>query len=430
MQSPFFKMKKSRYLSILSLAALSAACLPQQMPANPSTSNQASQASAGWVMTITSETNDPKLPKILVPGLELKVFAGSGKVGYKDGPALEAEFRSIGDMAQDAQGNLYISDYEDFRIRKIDSNGMVSTLAGTGKQVANGKTGDLLKTEFYGPGLIVFKAPLSLLSQDSSGRLLLLNLSNQQSQLFIKETEINPNPPYQSNFQETSRELPLAFFGEIYGLTIYNNALFLGVNTEIWRLTETQGLYRFERYAGNSAVNPVGGSIDDARRNFKDGPPDDSKFNYVTSMVFDKVGNMYVSDAGNHRIRKVEADTRNVSTLTGYGIPDPRTTIAQDFLGGYQDGSLEEARFNGPSTLILDNDHLLIYDSGNQALRIIAQNQVNTLIKNCKCGGLIKNGRTLYVADQKNLQIYTLDLSQLEKLKPQILKMETQPSIH
>lgn len=420
-------MKKLR-LFLVSLAVLCAACQPQQ-PANPSTSNPSSQASSGRIMTITSETQDPKLPKILVPGLELKVFAGSGKAGYKDGPKLEAEFKSLGDMAQDDEGNMYISDYEDFRIRKIDTNGNVSTLAGTGKQVAFGKTGPFLETEFHRPGQVVFKKPHYLMSQsESTGpRLFLLNLSTQQSQLFIKETEINPNPPYQSNFQDTSRELPLAFGAEVYGLTVHNNAIYLGLDSEIWKLTETQGLYRFERYAGNAVVNPTGGSIDDAHRNFKDGPPDDSKFNRVASMVFDKGGNMYVSDAGNHRIRKVETGTRNVSTLTGYGIPDPRTTIDQDFLGGFKDGPLQEARFNGPSTLILDNDNLLIYDSGNQALRIITQNQVHTLIKNCKCGGLVKKEDVLYVADQKNLQIYTLDLSQLEKLKPQILKQETQP---
>ena len=419
-------MKKSLSLTLLGLAVLSAACQPQLTPANPSTSSSASQASSARIMTITSETSDPKLPKILVPGLALKVFAGSGKAGYKDGPKLEAEFKSIGDMTQDDQGNFYISDYEDFRIRKIDTEGNVFTLAGTGKQVANGKTGDFLQTEFDNPGLIIFKSPHSLLVQNSSVRLFLLNLNTQKSQLFIKETEINPNPPYQGNFQETSRELPLALGGSVSAITLYNNAIYLGRESEIWKLTETQGLYRFERHAGNAAVDPTGGSIDDPARNFKDGPADDSKFNYVTSMVFDKVGNMYVSDAGNHRIRKVESGTRHVSTLTGYVIPAPLTTSNRDFKGGFEDGSLEKARFNGPSTLILDNENLFIYDSGNQALRIITQNQVHTLIQNCKCGGLVKEGRSLYVADQKNLQIYTIDLSQLEKLKPQILKMETQ----
>ncbi|PIQ23379.1 hypothetical protein COW64_24470, partial [bacterium (Candidatus Blackallbacteria) CG18_big_fil_WC_8_21_14_2_50_49_26] len=365
--------------------------------------------------------------KILVPGLELKVFAGSGKAGYKDGPALEAEFRSFGGMAQDEQGNLYISDSEDFRIRKIDSKGNVSTLAGTGKQVAHGKTGSFLETEFYSPGRIVFKAPHSLLVQSEGfgSRLFLLNLITQQSQLFMKNTESNTSPPYQSNFQETSHDLPLAFGGSVYSMTVHNNAIYLGLDSEIWTLTDTNGLYKFERYAGNAAVNPVGGSIDDARRNFKDGPPDDSKFNRPASMVFDKTGNMYVADALNHRIRKVEAGSRNVSTLTGYGIPDPRTTIDQNFIGGFKDGLLREALFDSPNSLILTEDQtLIIFDGRNKSIRIIIQDHVYSFIHNCFCSCFLKSNSAIYITDGQNNQIYTLDLSQLEKLKPQILNQE------
>ncbi|PIQ23123.1 hypothetical protein COW64_25765 [bacterium (Candidatus Blackallbacteria) CG18_big_fil_WC_8_21_14_2_50_49_26] len=392
----------------------------------PSTPPSATASASARVLTITSETNDPKLPKILVPGLELKVFAGSGKAGYKDGPALEAEFRSLGSLAQDEQDNLYITDYEDFRIRKIDNKGNVSTLAGTGKQVAQGKTGAFLETEFYRPGQMVFKASNFLLVQsESSGpRLFLLNLSTQQSQIFIKETERITNPPYH-NFVLDSRQLPLAFLGEIYTMVVQNNEIFLATSSEIWKLSENQGLYHFQRYAGNQFVDPTGGSIDDPARNFKDGPPDDSKFNRPASMVFDKAGNMFVSDAGNHRIRKVEAGTRNVSTLTGYGIPESGS-INRIFLGGYKDGPLKEALFDTPSKLILtDSEDILVRDSNNGgSMRLITKGQVHTLITSFNFTDFSKKGSLLFLADNKNLQIYTLDLSQLEKLKPKILKQE------
>lgn len=375
-------------------------------------------------MTITSETNDPTLPKILVPGLALKVFAGRGKAGYKDGPKLEAEFKSVGLMTKDSSNNLYISDFRDVRIRKINSEGQVSTLIGNGQRIPYGKTGLFSETDFESIGHLVYKNPNQLLVSDGSN-ILELDLENKQSRLLTAHsTRVTPS----RDFIMESRQLPLVFNSQIYAMTVHNDAIYLGLDSEIWKLTETKGLYRFERYAGNAAVNPVGGSIDDARRNFKDGPPDDSKFNRPASMVFDKVGNMFVADGLNHRIRKVEAGTRNVSTLTGYGIPDPRTTIAQDFVGGFKDGNEKIAQFNFPYILLLtDSENLLIYDSGNKALRLLVQNQVRTLVKNCDCGGLLKEGSILYISDDKNYQIYTLDLSQLEKLKPQILNRETQP---
>jgi len=414
-------MKKHVYLSLLSLSLLGAACQPGLVSPTPSTPPSATASASARVLTITSETNDPKLPKILVPGLELKVFAGSGKAGYKDGPALEAEFRSLGIMTKDNSNNIYVSDYRDVRIRKINAEGKVSTLIGNGQRVPNGKTGLFTETEFYTIGYLTYKNPNQLLVSDG-GDIVALDLDAKQSKLLTAHS--SRVTPYRDFIKESS-QLPLIFNSEIYAMTIHNNTIYLGLNSEIWTLTDTNGLYKFERYAGNAAVNPVGGSIDDARRNFKDGPPDDSKFNRPASMVFDHTGNMYVADALNHRIRKIEAGTRNVSTLAGYSLPDPSTTIDQNFIGGFKDEELQTAQFNFPYLIqFTDTEELLIYDSGNNALRIIIQDQVRTLVQNCHCGGLLKDGSTLYISDDQNLQIYTLDLSQLEKLKPKILKQE------
>jgi hypothetical protein len=59
-------------------------------------------------------------------------FSGSGHYGFKDGPASVAEFGELGAIAIDAAGNLYVTDYYYNRIRKITSSGDVSTIAGNG----------------------------------------------------------------------------------------------------------------------------------------------------------------------------------------------------------------------------------------------------------------------------------------------------------
>ncbi|MBL8235034.1 MAG: hypothetical protein JNL98_41415, partial [Bryobacterales bacterium] len=64
----------------------------------------------------------------------ISVFAGTGTAGFSGdgGPAREAEFNRPSAVAVDAQGNVYISDRDNNRIRVVNTSGIVSTFAGTG----------------------------------------------------------------------------------------------------------------------------------------------------------------------------------------------------------------------------------------------------------------------------------------------------------
>jgi hypothetical protein len=62
---------------------------------------------------------------------KLEVFAGSGQLGFADGSAKEARFEYPRVLRSDAQGNLYLLEYQQNRLRKISPGGRVSTLAGS-----------------------------------------------------------------------------------------------------------------------------------------------------------------------------------------------------------------------------------------------------------------------------------------------------------
>src|ERR1700761_39543 len=64
----------------------------------------------------------------------LSIFAGDGHAGFKNGPLLSAEFSFPSGLAFDAQGNLYVADEFNNRIRIITPGGTVSTYAGSGVQ--------------------------------------------------------------------------------------------------------------------------------------------------------------------------------------------------------------------------------------------------------------------------------------------------------
>jgi sugar lactone lactonase YvrE len=96
-------------------------------------------------------------------------FAGTGSRGYQDGPSATARFDTPYGLAFDGTGNLYVADYGNHRIRKIDPQGVISTVAGTGN---NGYSdGAALQAEFDRPTSIVL---------DPQGNLFIVDQNNER----------------------------------------------------------------------------------------------------------------------------------------------------------------------------------------------------------------------------------------------------------
>src|SRR5829696_1986379 len=72
----------------------------------------------------------------------ITTVAGTGRAGFSGdgGPAIEAKFEA-NDLALDREGNMYIADTENNRIRKVDKDGIIHTVAGTGKEGYSGDGG-------------------------------------------------------------------------------------------------------------------------------------------------------------------------------------------------------------------------------------------------------------------------------------------------
>ena len=89
-----------------------------------------------------------KIRKISTTGI-VSTFAGSGLYGDTDGAASIASFKYPENMAFDAQGNLYVTDSQGYKIRKVTPSGAVSTYAGTG--AAGAKDGPAKQATFVEP---------------------------------------------------------------------------------------------------------------------------------------------------------------------------------------------------------------------------------------------------------------------------------------
>ena len=83
----------------------------------------------------------------------ITTIAGTGEFGFSGdgGPAVEAELRSPYSVAVDSAGNVYIADVSDQRIRKVDSTGTITTIAGTGECCFSGDGGPAVEAELPQP---------------------------------------------------------------------------------------------------------------------------------------------------------------------------------------------------------------------------------------------------------------------------------------
>ena len=79
--------------------------------------------------------------------------AGTGEKGFSGdgGPATEAEMSWVRDIAVDQNGNVYFSDFENHRVRKIDTEGFITTIAGTGEKGFSGDGGPAIEARLNHP---------------------------------------------------------------------------------------------------------------------------------------------------------------------------------------------------------------------------------------------------------------------------------------
>jgi trimeric autotransporter adhesin len=89
----------------------------------------------------------------------ITTVAGTGEVPTSDdvgdgGPATEAQLNRPADLVFDKSGNLYIAEQNGYRVRKVDTHGIITTVAGTGVDGFSGDGGPATSAQFNSPDLI------------------------------------------------------------------------------------------------------------------------------------------------------------------------------------------------------------------------------------------------------------------------------------
>ena len=230
----------------------------------------------------------------------INTVVGNGQAGFSGdgGPATAAQLHGPQYAAFDAGGNLYIADVANNRIRKVNTGGIISTIAGTGTAGYGGDGGQATNAQLNGPDGVTL---------DASGNLYIADYSNNRI-----------------------------------------------------RMVNTAGIITTIVGTGVAGFSGDGGPATAAQLH---GPNDGT--------VFDALGNFYIPDALNNRIRKVNT-AGIISTIAGNGI------------AGYSGdgGPALAAALNYPGGVALDSSlcNLYIADLYNDRIRLVTNAEVTILV--------------------------------------------------
>ena len=280
------------------------------------------------------DRSNHKIRKIDASG-EVTTFAGTGVAGSNDGNATEARFRYPDAAICDSNGNLFVTDQSNHKIRKITPDGIVSTFAGTG--TIGSADGNGINASFHFPAGITI---------DADNNLIIADFGNNKIRKITPDGIVTTLAGIGIAGSDEGTVLTAQFngptgvtiddLGNIFVADYYNN-----------KVRKISTLGDVSTLAGNGTAGNVNGFGTSAT------------FNGPATVTLDSHNNIFLTDEQNHSIRKISPDGQ-VSTFAGTG------TL------GNADGDSESAQFHLPTGLVVDAfDNVFVCDYGNHKIRKI-----------------------------------------------------------
>ncbi len=241
--------------------------------------------------------------RVVHPDGTIHTFAGTGVDGYRGdaGPADQAQLSKPFGLALDDQGNLYIADRGNNRIRKINPEGIITTVAGDGGFFFMGDNGPAYQASIAGPtGVAV----------DEQGNLYIADRNNNRIRMvdplgMIRTVAGTGQQDYNGDSElarETNLHLP-------FDVAVDKNGKVLVVDRSHYRVRK---------------IDPKRGTVTTIAGNGKKkfggdgGPATGAVLNFPHGMEVDQNDNLIFSDKAHYRIRKISPDGI-IKTIAGNG---------------------------------------------------------------------------------------------------------------
>lgn len=227
---------------------------------------------------IVADTSNNRIRKITTEGV-VSTVAGIAEAGYRDGPADQAQFDAPVGVAVDTEGNIFVADTYNDRVRKIAGDGRVSTIAGAGSPgFVDGQSETAL-----------FDTPCGL-SVDAQGNIFVADTGNDAIRKISPSGEVSTiagssqaaDAPYDVE-SELDRPVGIALTHDGFLFVVSQG------NGKIHRITPEGEMAHF---AGHST-------------GFANGAGSAARFNGPSGIAVDRHGNLYVADTENYLVRRV-----------------------------------------------------------------------------------------------------------------------------
>ena len=258
-------------------------------------------------------------------------------------------------FAIDAAGNIYIADSNNYRILLVEkSTGIITTVAGNGTRGFSGNGGDArTATLSYPSGVAV----------DAIGNIYIADKGNHRVRMVEKKSGI---------IQTVAGTGTTAFYGN--GVTAklatlsYPSGVAVDASGNIYIADTFNHRIRMVNSTGTITTVAGGGAFggynNDVGCSGDGGNGTSATLSIPSGVAVDAIGNIYIADTGNDRVRLLTKSTGIITTVAGIG------------LGGYSgDGGLAtQARLRGPLRVFLDaSGNIFIADKGNHRVRMVTK---------------------------------------------------------
>lgn len=365
---------------------------------------------------------------------EVKTEAGNGNFIYENGDYKNAAFRSPMGIAISSDGSIFIADTRNHLIRLM-AKGQVSTYAGIdilidedSRQPVGALHDDTaLNAVFNEPTGIAIGSNDELVIADSKNHAIRKITADREVITIAGDGVLGHvnGAGNEARFYNPS-DVAIADDGTIYVADTLNHVI---------RRIAPNGQVTTLNAESERTIEVLDGVVY-AAGDYADGPISQAKFNEPSGLAIDSFGNLYVSDSGNHLIRYIDFQAGTVSTIAGI-VPSGAMYGPNDLYaeGGFVDGEARSSAFRFPKGLALTDDGaLLIADSMNHAIRLLANDQVMTIAGNPeglegRLDGIethnqlhypsalaIRSDGEVFIADTYNNQVRVLKAMQLSAL--------------